>query len=82
MGPALVAVMAASMASGALLPHPPAPTPATPFSLTAPAARSDGKNVNRHRGEDALLQRLLVPGMVPVSPLGDFPLLVDETRVC
>ena len=82
MGPAMAAVVAASMASGALFPRNPAPTPPPPFSLIAPTAKNDDAAAVRWRGDEALLRRLTTPGMVPVSPLGDFPLLVDETRVC
>ena len=81
MGPALAAVMAASMASGALFPRNPAPTPPPPHTLFAPTAKVDDAAPAR-RSDDAMLRRLTTPGMVPVSPLGDFPLLVDETRVC
>lgn len=81
MGPALAAVVAASMASGALFPRDPAPTPPPPISLFAPTAKNDDAAAQR-RTDDAMLRRLTTPGMVPASPLGDFPLLVDETRVC
>ncbi|MBN2361686.1 MAG: hypothetical protein JXR83_19695 [Deltaproteobacteria bacterium] len=74
--------MAASMAGGALFPRHPAPTPPAPHTLFAPAATEDDSSARQRPRGDARLPGRSSRAKIPASPLGDFPLLVDETRVC